>query len=56
MEINDLVSKEKQKLIMDAIVIYGSLSLKTLIDNLPKDISYGELRIVLASVKSSETV
>jgi hypothetical protein len=48
-DINDLVSKEKQKLINDAAAKHGFASHKTLIDNLPKDISYGELRMVLAA-------
>ena len=54
--INELVSKEKQELVKDAVSKYGLLSHKTLIDNLPKDISYGELRIVLAGSKSSDTI
>ena len=52
--ISDLVSKEKQKLVKEAVAMYGSLSHKTLIDNLPKDISYGELRMVLATEKKME--
>jgi len=48
-DINELVTKEKQKLINDAAAKYGIASHKTLIDNLPKDISYGELRMVLAA-------
>ena len=48
-DINDLVGKEKQKLINDAAARHGFTSHKTLIDNLPKDISYGELRMVLAA-------
>ncbi len=52
-EINNLVSKEKQKLVREAVAKYGALSHKTLIDNLPKDISYGELRMVLATTKNS---
>ena len=55
-EINNLVSKEKQKLIRGAVAIHGSLSHKTLIDNLPKDISYGEVRMVLATYKASDTI
>ncbi|MEO6255051.1 MAG: helix-turn-helix domain-containing protein [Ferruginibacter sp.] len=55
-DINDLVNKEKQKLISDAVNLYGTLSHKTLIDNLPKNISYGELRMVLSTIKTSETV
>ncbi|MEP7236897.1 MAG: helix-turn-helix domain-containing protein [Ferruginibacter sp.] len=50
-DINDLVNAEKQKLVKDAVKIHGALSHKTLIDNLPKDISYGELRMVLATQK-----
>jgi hypothetical protein len=47
--IDDVVSKQKQQLIKDAVAIHGSLSHKTLIDNLPKDIGYGEIRMVLAA-------
>lgn len=54
--INDLVSKEKQKLVKDVIDKYGSLSLKTLIDNLPVGISYGEVRMVLAVNKAPEII
>ena len=50
--INDLVSVKKQQAILDAIAIHGSLSHKTLIDNLPDDISYGEIRMVLAVGKT----
>ena len=50
-DINTLVSKEKQKLVKDAVAIHGMLSHKTLIDNLPKDIGYGELRMILAANK-----
>lgn len=53
--IDDVVSKQKQQLIKDAVAIHGSLSHKTLIENLPKDIGYGEVRMVLAANKS-ETV
>jgi hypothetical protein len=54
-DINELVNKEKQKLVKEAVSIHGSLSHKNLIDHLPKDISYGELRMVLAADKSAET-
>ena len=50
-EINSLVNIKKQKLVKEAVAVHGSLSHKTLIDHLPKDISYGELRMVLASAK-----
>ncbi len=49
--IDDIVSKQKQQLIKDAVAIHGTLSHKTLIDNLPKDISYGEIKMVLAAEK-----
>jgi hypothetical protein len=49
--INDLVSVKKQALILQAITIHGVLSHKTLIENLPPDISYGELKMVLAADK-----
>jgi len=48
-DINELVDKKKQKIINDAAAKYGIASHKTLIDNLPNDISYGELRMVLAA-------
>lgn len=52
-DINDLVPAEKQKLIASAIAKHGLQSHKSLIDNLPGDISYGELRMVLAAGKNS---
>ena len=51
--ISDLVNEKKQKLVKDAVARYGSLSHKTLIDNLPTDISYGEIRMILASTRGS---
>ncbi len=48
-EINDLVSAKKQQLILNAAAIHGTLSHKILIENLPADISYGEIRMVLAA-------
>mgnify|MGYP003412483398 FL=1 len=53
-DINKLVSKEKQKLVKGVAEVHGTMSHKTLIDNLPKDISYGELRMVLASQQEKE--
>ncbi len=49
--IDDLVSSEKQGLIKDAAKIHGKESLKTLKENLPENISYGELRMVLTAEK-----
>ncbi len=54
MDINDLLTNEKQLLINNAVAKHGSLSLKKLIENLPQGISYGELRIMLAAVKISD--
>jgi hypothetical protein len=48
-DVNGLVTAEKQKLIVEAIAKHGIASHKTLIDNLPKGISYGELRMVVAA-------
>ena len=48
-DINELVITEKQKLIVAAIAKHGTTSHKTLIDNLPTEISYGELRMVIAA-------
>jgi len=53
--INELVDMNKQKLINDAIGQYGMASHKTLIDHLPKNISYGELRMVIAAFDVSQT-
>ena len=41
-----------QQKIKDAVAIHGALSHKTLIDNLPKSISYGEIKMVLAAEKT----
>ena len=51
-EINDVVSAKKQQLILDAVAIHGVLSHKTLIDNLPADFTYGDIKMVLAAQKS----
>ena len=48
-DINELVTTEKRKLIVAAIAKHGIASHKTLIDNLPKEISYGEVRMVVAA-------
>ncbi len=51
LDINNFVTKEKQQLIKSAALIHGVLSHKTLMENLPEDISYGELKMALASQK-----
>jgi ATP-dependent DNA helicase RecQ len=48
-DINDMVPLTKQQLIRDAVKIHGALSHKTLIENLPSDISYGQIKMVLAA-------
>ncbi len=48
-DVNAIVPLQKQKLIKEAVKMHGALSHKTLIENLPNDISYGEIRLVLAS-------
>ena len=52
-EINDLVSAKRQQLILDAVAIHGTLSHKTLIENLPADFTYGEIKMVLAAQKTT---
>lgn len=49
--IDEMVSKEKQKLINESVAKYGAQSLKTLADSLPANISYGEIKMVLATNK-----
>ncbi|MES1227013.1 MAG: helix-turn-helix domain-containing protein, partial [Bacteroidota bacterium] len=51
--IDEIVSKEKQALINEAVARHGPASLTTLINNLPKEISYNEIRIVLAANKTT---
>jgi ATP-dependent DNA helicase RecQ len=49
--IDDLVNAQKQKAIQKAAEIYGAANgLKVLKDNLPEEISYGEIRMVLAAI------
>lgn len=52
-EISDLVPPKKQELILDAVAIHGSLSHKTLIENLPADFTYGDIKMVLAAGKTT---
>jgi hypothetical protein len=48
-DINKMVSGEKQVLIKEAVKIHGKESFKTLKDNLPENITYGEIRMVMAA-------
>jgi ATP-dependent exoDNAse (exonuclease V), alpha subunit - helicase superfamily I member len=52
-DINKIVSLEKQLLIKAAAKTHGFQSHKTLKENLPDNISYGEIRLVLASNKAT---
>ncbi len=52
-DINKLVSLEKSLLIKAAIKSHGIESHKILKDNLPENISYGEIKLVVASEKQS---
>jgi len=51
LDINKMVSIEKQLLIKGAAKIHGRESFKTLKENLPENISYGEIRMVMAAEK-----
>jgi ATP-dependent DNA helicase RecQ len=50
-DINKIVSEKKQLLIKETVKIHGRDSFKTLKENLPEDITYGEIRMVLAAEK-----
>jgi DNA-binding CsgD family transcriptional regulator len=52
--IDDLVSADKQKIIKEAIRIHGSSSTKTLKENLPEEVSYGEIKMVIAAGKADK--
>ncbi|MBL0180879.1 MAG: helix-turn-helix domain-containing protein [Chitinophagaceae bacterium] len=52
--IDEVVKKEKQQKINEALAKHGPSSLKTLFENLPDGISYGEIRMVLAANKVQE--
>ena len=49
-DINDLISAEKQALIKEAITQYGNESLTIVKQNLPDTISFGEIRMVNAEI------
>jgi ATP-dependent DNA helicase RecQ len=52
-DINKMVPMEIQQLIREAAKTHGYQSHKTLKDNLPESITYGEIRLVLASAKAA---
>ncbi len=49
-DINEFVSIEKQNLVKEAVAKHGISSHKILKDNLPEDLGYGELKMVLATI------
>jgi hypothetical protein len=53
-DINKLVSQEKQLLIKAAVEVHGRESNKVLKDNLPVTIGYSEIRMVLAAEKMND--
>jgi ATP-dependent DNA helicase RecQ len=55
LRIDDLVKVDRQKAIEAAAETLGVQSLKTLKENLPEEISYGEIKMVLASLNSNAT-
>jgi ATP-dependent DNA helicase RecQ len=52
--ISEIVSAEKQLLIREAVKIHGRESLKIIKENLPDNITYGEIRMVLAAEKGDK--
>ncbi|HXS58039.1 MAG TPA: helix-turn-helix domain-containing protein [Hanamia sp.] len=54
LDINEMVSQEKQNQIKEAVKIHGRESLKNLKENLPEEIGYGEIKMVIAAEKGDE--
>lgn len=54
LKIEELVSANKQKLIEEAVSQYGDAVLRTLKDNLPEEISFGEIRLVIAALEKAD--
>jgi ATP-dependent DNA helicase RecQ len=48
LDINEIVSEDKQELIAQAMQKFGRLGLRQLKDNLPEEISYGEIKMMAA--------
>ena len=53
LDIDEFVPADKQELIEAAVTQYGRLSLKLIKDNLPEEISYGEIRMMIAHLSRS---
>ena len=52
LSVDEVIDKNKQEAIIKAAKFHGIKSLKTLKENLDKDVSYGDIRMVLASIKN----
>ena len=50
-DISVLISEEKQSLLKEAIKVHGIENSKTLKDNLPEEISYNDIRLMIAKEK-----
>ncbi len=50
LQVDNFVTYSKQQAILKAAALHGVLSLKVLKDNLPENISYGEIRMTLAAM------
>ena len=55
-DVDNLVAIEKQQSIRSAVEKYGSEVHKTIMENIPAGISYGEVKIVLATLKKGSPV
>ena len=54
LQITDFVENHKQKAIKKSAEIFGTGSLKVLKDNLPEEIGYGDIRMVLAAMEAND--
>jgi len=48
LDIDTMVSPEKQQLIKQAVERFGRMGLRNLKDNLPDNISYGDIKMAIA--------
>ena len=48
-DVEEILSEEKIKTIKKAIALHGNTSAKTLKENLPEDVNYGEIRMVMGA-------
>jgi ATP-dependent DNA helicase RecQ len=53
LDIDTMVAPDKQELIKEAAARFGRLSLKLLKDNLPEEISYTDIKMVLAHLAAT---